>query len=339
MKKIILFSLLVTVCTAKGQNIFRDDFNNYNTGVQLNGQGSWSNNSSNGGGGNCTGALCNNAFVLSESLNYQDYGTSPKSLEIGIDKDGIGTLFTPVSTNDVYFGMVVNFSNATFSGTINDFFRITTGAFSTAARIYAKKTVSNGLIFGIGKTSGSTYDTANEYSFNTNHLIIVRYTKNAGVDNDIVKLYVDPIFSMGEPMNSNVTIAGGTDNTGTIKSMNFFLNSSQGIPSGKAGLVSVSSTWGELAFNLSSNQFTKETFTVASHNANTGVLSIKSNLSLEYVVLNIYDIQGRKVVNQVISLEEAVNHIAINPIKNCGIYVLELLSENNDRFTQKIVVK
>jgi hypothetical protein len=339
MKKIILFSLLVATFYSKAQNIFRDDFNTYNSGVQLNGQGTWSNNSSNGGSGNCTGALCNNAFILSQGLSYSGYGTSSKSLEIGIDRDGIGTLFTPVATNDVYFGMVVNFSNATFSGTINDFFRITTGAFSTAGRIYAKKTVSNGLIFGIGKTSGSTYDSSNEYSFNTDHLIIVRYTKNVGSDNDVIKLYVDPIFSMGEPMNANVTIAGGTDNSGIIQSMYFFLNTSQGIPTGKAGLVSVSSTWGELAFNLSNNQFAKETFTVASNKASSGLLSIKSNLTFENITLNIYDIQGRKVTTVLISLEASVNDIAINPIKNTGVYVVELLSENNDRFTQKIMVK
>lgn len=339
MRKTVLFGLLLAGVTTVAQNIFRDDLIAYNTGVQLNGQGSWSNNSSNGGSGSCTGPLCNNAFILAQGVSYPSYGTATKSLEIGIDKDGIGTLFTPVSTTDVYFGLVVNFSNAAFSGTINDFFRITTGAFSTAGRIFAKKTVSNSLVFGIGKTSGSTYDTANEFSFDTDHLLIVKYTKNSGASDDVIKLYVDPNFATGEPMNANVTIAGGTDNSGVIKSLNFFLNTSQGIPTGKAGLVSVSSTWQDLAFNLSNNQFTKETFTIINSNTTTGLLSIKSNLSLENVTLNIYDIQGRKVANQVISLEETINDISINPIKNTGVYILELVSENNDRFTQKIIVK
>jgi hypothetical protein len=339
MRKTLLFGLLLAGVTTVAQNIFRDDLIAYNTGVQLNGQGSWSNNSSNGGSGSCTGPLCNNAFILAQGISYPSYGTATKSLEIGIDRDGIGTLFTPVSTTDVYFGMVVNFSNAAFSGTINDFFRITTGAFSTAGRIFAKKTVSNSLVFGIGKTSGSTYDSANEFSFDTDHLLIVKYTKNAGSSDDVIKLFIDPNFATGEPMTANVTIAGGTDNTGIIKSLNFFLNTSQGIPTGKAGLVSVSSSWEDLAFNLSNNQFAKETFTIASTKATSGLVSIKSNLTFENITLNIYDIQGRKVTTELISLEASVNDIAINPIKNAGVYVLELLSENNDRFTQKIIVK
>ena len=337
MKKYLLLISIVASSFTFAQNIFRDDFSIYNTGVQLNGQGTWSNDTSLGGGGGCFPSC--NSVILAQGLNYIGYGSSTKSLEIGTNKDGIGTLFTPVSTTDVYFGMVVNFSDATFSGTINDFFRISTGAFNTAGRIFAKKTVSNGLIFGIGKTSGSTYDTTNEFSFGTNHLLIVKYTKNADVSDDVVKLYIDPNFAMGEPTNANVTIAGGTDNTGTIKALNFYLNTSQGIPTGKAGLISVSSTWADLTFNLSNSEFNKNTFSISSNEVNKGVLSIKSNLTLENASLNIYDIQGRKVETKIISLQETVNDIAINPIRNAGVYIVEIFSENNQHYTQKILVQ
>ena len=144
---------------------------------------------------------------------------------------------------------------------------------------------------------------------------------------------------MGEPTNANVTIAGGTDNTGTIKALNFYLNTSQGIPTGKAGLVSVSSTWAGLTFNLSNSEFNKNTFSISSNEANKGVLSIKSNLTLENATLNIYDIQGRKVETKIISLQETVNDIAINPIRNAGVYIVEIFSETNKRFTQKILVQ
>jgi hypothetical protein len=66
-----------------------------------------------------------------EVLLYGKYGAS----------QGLGYVLKHqvLDINNPYFGMVVNFSNATFSGTINDFFRISTGAFNTAARIFAKK--------------------------------------------------------------------------------------------------------------------------------------------------------------------------------------------------------
>lgn len=337
MKKLLLSIFTLTALVSNAQNIFRDDFSTYNTGVQLNGQGTWSNDTSLGGSGGCFPSC--NSVLLAQGLNYTGYGSSNKSLEIGVDKDGIGTLFTSVSTTDVYFGLVVNFSNAAFSGTINDFFRISVGAFNTAGRIFAKKTVSNGLIFGIGKTSGSTYDSSNEFGFDTDHLIIVKYTKNAGASDDVVKLYVDPNYLAGEPTNANVTIAGGTDNTGIIKALNFYLNTSQGIPTGKAGLVSVSSTWAGLTFNLANEEFSKNTFTIASSQVSNGLLSIKSNVTLDNATLNIFDIQGRKIDTKSISLEENINDIAINPVHNSGIYIVEITSGSNQRFTQKIVVK
>jgi hypothetical protein len=94
-----------------------------------------------------------------------------------------------------------------------------------------------------------------------------------------------------------------------------------------------------LTFNLSNNEFNRNTFAISSNEVNNGVLNIKSGITLENAILNIYDIQGRKIDTKTISLEENINDIAINPIHNSGVYIVEITSGSNQRFTQKIVVK
>lgn len=335
MKKILLSIISLTSFASFGQSIFRDNLSTYNTGVQLNGQGTWSYDSSLGGGG--AGCLSCHNLVLGQGVSYLDYGTATKTLEIKPDSDGIGTLFTPVTTDNVYFGFVFNISNAQFSGSMKDLFRISSGAFSYPGRVYLKKTISgSSFIVGVEKTSGSPIYGTTEYSFNTDHLIIIKYTKNVGASDDIIKAYVDPVFASGEPVTAEVSNANGTDNTSPIKAMNFYLNNNITTLLGRAGLFSVSSSWN--ALTLATTSFNKSTFTIISNNVKNGLLEIKSNVSLQKATLNIYDIQGRVIDTQKISLEETINNIVINPVRNAGVYVVEILSESNQRFTQKILV-
>ena len=70
MKKFALYILLLFISMGYAQTIFQDNFNNYTVNTQLTGQGSWTNNSSNGGTGACTGALCVNAKVLVHDKKY-----------------------------------------------------------------------------------------------------------------------------------------------------------------------------------------------------------------------------------------------------------------------------
>jgi hypothetical protein len=112
-----------------------------------------------------------------------------------------------------------------------------------------------------------------------------------------------------------------------------------GMPTGFVSLISVARTWDTLTFILTNNEFNKNTFTIASNEVNNGVLNIKSSITLENAIINIYDIQGRKIETKSISLEDNINDIPINPIHNSGVYIVEIKSSSNQRFTQKIVVK
>ena len=122
--------------------------------------------------------------------------------------------------------------------------------------------------------------------------------------------------------------------------MYWFLKSFFSIKTSKlVSLVSVATTWETLNFNLSNNEFNRNTFAISSNEVNNGVLNIKSGITIENAILSIYDIQGRKIDTKTISLVENINDIAINPINNSGVYIVEIASGSNQRFTQKIVVK
>ena len=339
MKKALLIISLFFFNFSQSQNIFRDYFNSYSTGTQLSGQGTWTNNSSNSGGlGNCTGAICTNAQVLPTAISYNQYGSSPNSIQISPDTDGCGTAFTPSNSTNLYVGMVLNISNA-ISTSPTDFFRVMSGSNTNVAFRVTLQSFGGGFYVGISKANGSVFYFSQAISYNTNHLIILKYTRAAGTTDDAVRLYVDPIISLGEPTTPDMATTSGTDAIGSIDRMCFRQNASLGLPTGRAGLLSVSGSWTGLIFpTLANETFEKTNFIALTSEIKNGILNIKSNITLVKAILTIYDIQGRTIETKNISLNETINDIAINPIRTRGVYIVEIISSNNQRFTQKIVV-
>lgn len=344
MKKILLTIITLSATLSYSQNVFQDSFTSYNSNAQLSGQGTWTNNSSLPGGlGGCVGILCENAQVVNQNISSAGYGISTKAFSLTPSSDGCGTPFTPFTTNgDLYVSMVINISNAQSSPI--DFFRVLNGGnFTTTFRMLVQSTGSSTYSIGIrkGDTGNPTVYTANSYNYGTDYLIIFKYTQAAGVNDDTVTLYANANYALGEAGNAvSATNFAGNDQSGNIDRMSFRQNAGPaGMPTGKVSLISVAKTWETLTFNLSNNQFDKNTFVLSSNQLSNGILSIKSDVFLENAALNIYDITGRKVASTTIRLEEAVNDITINPIRTTGVYIVEILSETNQRFTQKIIVQ
>jgi len=344
MKKFLLSIFTLTASLTFAQNIFQDSFASYNSNAQLSGQGVWTNNSSLAGGlGSCVGALCQNAYVVDQNMSAAGYGSSTKAFSLTPNTDGCGRAFTPFTANgDLYVGMVININNAQSSPV--DFFRVLSGGnFTTTFRMLVQPTSGSTYSIGIrkGDTGNPTVYTANSYNYGTDYLLIFKYTQAAGINDDTVTLYANANYAAGEAGNTvSATNFAGNDQSGTIDRMSFRQNAGPaGMPTGKVSLVSVATTWETLTFNLSNNEFNKNTFAISSNEVNNGILNIKSGITLENAVLSIYDIQGRKIDTKTISLEENINDITINPIHNSGFYIVEITSDSNQRFTQKIVVK
>jgi hypothetical protein len=337
MKKFALYILLLFISMGYAQTIFQDNLNNYTVNAQLSGQGTWTNNSSNGGTGACTGALCVNAKVLTPGFNYLNYGTSTKSLQLLSDTDGCGTLFTPVTSGDVYVGFMINVSSAATNP--NDFFRVNNGGgFTTAFRVFIKAVSGNTFSIGISKGApgNATVYTTNVYSFNQDYLVILKYSHLTGAADDQLNLYVNPVMANGVPTTPDATTSAGTDQSGNLDRLVFRQNTTANTtPTGRAGLVSVAQSWTGLILNTT--HFSKEQFKIATNNAKNGILQINSPETIEQATLSIYNLEGKLLENKSISLQNSINEIVIHPITNEGVYLISI-AVDGVHYNQKVIV-
>lgn len=340
MKKTLLLFTILIFSVAQSQNIFRDYFNTYTTGSQLSGQGTWTNNSSNPGGlGTCAGAICTNAQVLPTAISYVNYGSSPNSIQLTPDKDGCGTAFTASNATNLYVGMVLNISNAV-SSSPTDFFRVMSGSNTNVTFRVTLQSFGGGFYVGISKANGSVFYFSQAISYNTNHLIILKYTRAAGTTDDAVRLYVDPVMNQGEPATPDMATTTGTDASGSIDRMSLRQNAAIGLPTGRVGLISVAGSWTGLIFPTLNNETfnNNSNFIISSNEANSGILKINSNSNFENSNIKIYDLQGRIFENKIISLTNNENSISINPIHSKGIYIVEITTNEDLKYSQKIFV-
>lgn len=337
MKKSAIYVLLFLCNLGYSQTIFQDNLNNYTVNAQLSGQGTWTNNSSNGGTGACTGALCVNAKVLTPGFNYLNYGTSTKSLQLLSDLDGCGTLFTPVTSGDVYVGFMINVSSAATNP--NDFFRVNNGSFTTTVfRVFIKTVSGNTYTIGISKggQGNPVVYTTNAYFFNQDQLVILRYSQSAGAADDLLNLYVNPVMANGVPTTPDATTNSGTDQSGNLDRLAFRQNTTVATtPTGRAGLVSVARSWTGLILNAS--HFSKEQFLIASSNAKNGILQINSPENFNEATLSIYNLEGKLIENKSISLQNSINEIPIQPITSEGVYLVSI-TIGGENFSQKVIV-
>lgn len=340
MMKKLLFFLTLASTFSQAQNLLQDDLSLYNPDQQLSGQGTWTNNSSNPGGSGIATAGGTNANVLSSPISYAGYGSSAKSFQIKPNADGCGTPFTAVTEGSIYVGFVINLSAAQANSN-SDFFRVLSGSnFNTSFRLYA---INAGFSFYLSTAKGGNGNaiaqSALSYNFDQDHLVIVKYTQLPGAGDDIVSVYIDPNFADGEPAIPSATTNTGGDQSGNVDRLTFRQNWTNGMPTGKAGLVSVAKTWNELGFLplATSNFTTNNHFQVDAKEAKQGVLNIQSSKATSNASLKIYAINGSLIDAKTISFKSSSNSIAINPIETSGIYIVEI-TDADQKFTQKIVV-
>ena len=321
------------------QNLFQDNFNTYTNGLSLSGQGSWTNNSSlPGGAGTASNSGPGSSKIIDTGMSYLNYGTSTKSVDIKINADACGTPFPAVSSGDLFVSFLLNLSSVQANNN-SDFFRVMSADnFNTSFRMYAIPSGS-GFVLGIAKgANGNAISfTTTVLNLNTDHLIVFKYTQSSGTNDDVLSIYADPVYAAGTPIIASATTSVGNDQAGNLDRMNFRQNWTNGMPTGRIGLPSVSSTWQGLSFQPLSNQaFDRSEFQIISNLANSGTLIIKSNIYLGNSRLNIFDLQGKLIATKNVTLNIFENLVPINPIQNSGIYIVQIISENGT-FSQKIL--
>ena len=354
MKTKLLIACLLTTCLLTAQNIFKDDLSTYVTNSPLHSQGTWShfnNPPTEFGIGNCvplvSGGSCNGTNVVVNPISYVSYGSSPNSMEIAglLDNPGRGIL--PIITNgDLYVGIVIKITTAPGTSTA-DFLRINNGGngAGTSSEVAFRLLVQDagsGYKIGIrkGVTSNATVYTTDIYNYNDTVLVILKYSQLSGTNDDVLNLYANPVYAVGEPLMPTTTTSSGLDQSGLIDRLVFRLafNTAGTMPTGYAGLISVARTWFDLGFiPLSVNQFDANSFTVLGNNASKGIITINSKMALNNCTLHIYAMTGQLLETQKINVSQNNNDIAINPIHQASVYVVELITENGSKFIKKII--
>lgn len=337
--KLFYLTILFTGISGFAQNLFQDDFLMYTTGADLHGQGTWTHNSSLPGGlGAAIGAIPNNADVLSSAVSYPDYGTSTNSVAISPDSDGVGTPFTAVTEGDVYVAFVLNLSTAQANNN-SDFFRVMSGGnLNTTFRLYA---INAGLSYNLAISKGANGNplgtTALSYGYNQDHLVVIKYSQLPGANDDVVSLYVDPVYLSGVPITTSAITNTGADQSGNIDRLVFRMNWTNGMPTGKAGLVSIAKTWEELTFTLGTQQFNSAAFYVNALDAASGKITVDAQTDVPQANIRIIGMNGQVVAQKNVSLSTGTNPISINALTT-GIYMFEMSQASGARFVQKIMV-
>ncbi len=211
------------------------------------------------------------------------------------------------------------------------------GNYNTLFRLSAYKVGSN-FVLALQKESGSKVLTS-ALNFNTNYLVVMKYTFNPGTTDDEISLFINPDVSSAEPSPSITTNIGSNSSEFTsIDRMNFRTNWAV-IPSGYIGLVSVSKSWNSI---LSTSNFSSQndtTLSIFSNEIKNGKISILFD-SNKYKNPNytIFSIDGKNILNGKIfsNNESNIESISINSLNN-GTYLF-VLEENGFKETKKFII-
>lgn len=333
----ITFLLLGVTINANSQIIFQSDFDNLSVNTSLNGQNGWTNNSSNGGSGSAVGVASQESRIVGFPLSYPDYGSSSNSLasDTSADSDGPGRLLnTPINSGTFYVGMVINVSNAPPAANVRDVIRIMNGgAFSVSSRLFVQRNGAAGFNVGIkiGDPSTPPGISSSTYSYNQDHLLIFKYTIVAGASNDVMELFIDPVYGNGEPAMADVSAPFSSFEASTnIDRFAFPWNVNNADRfSGHIGLVSLTRTWADLTLSVQNKTRVENTLHYFS---TTNELAFTHPAS---GTIHIYGLDGTLISKKMVN---DIDRYSVGPL-NAGLYIAQFTDLNEHRLQIKFLSK
>ena len=351
MKKTLLLLTLICSGIAEAQLLFQDDFSSYTSGLELSGQGLWSNSptSPNVGIGAClpqtAGSPCSGTKVIDQPLEYLNYGASTKSIEIGPLKDGVARAINPVITDgNLYLGLVLNISSAPEeTGPPVDFLRVINSDQTMVTFRMVIKNAGFGYYVGIrkGGSGNATVYTTDLYNYGENVLVILKYSHLSGPDDDIVNAYVNPDYIAGEPLIAAATTTSGFDQSGAIDRIAFRLNYNviASMPTGFAGLVSTATTWEGLTFQpLAVTAFEINQLTIATSLENN-TLHLTAANDINNVDLNIYSVTGSLIESKSVNIMAGNSEISLKTKLHSGMYIAQFADRHGMKHSYKFISK
>lgn len=245
MKKLLSFMIvlvaLLATNTIKAQVLLTEDFN-YTVGTQLNTQG-WIIQS---------GAGTNPISTINPGLAYPGYTGAGINNSVFLNTSGediYKRLSDSTDATNVYASFLLNITSAFAEPSAGDYFvHFTQNGTNFRCKLFARRNASNKISFNLtisGAGSVGTW-TNYDYDLNTTYLVVMKYEFQPNANDDIVKLWINPVISTTEPtptLTHNNT--GETDAT-MIARFALRQGSSTNCPSSMIDGIRVARTWGEL---------------------------------------------------------------------------------------------
>ncbi len=339
MRKILFLACAFLAHSLNAQLLLNDDLSSY-TATQLSGQGSWTNSSSTYGGGACASFGCSNTKVAAFAQTYTNYSSATNSAKTIPDQDAVGRNFTPMAMpadgTTFYFSFLVN-ASAVPATTPGDFIRILSGgAFNTTIRI-AFQNAAGGFKVGGSKNTGTNTYSATVLPLNTTHLVVVKYTYNAGsTTDDVMSIYLNP-SSAAEPTTADLTISSGSDFGSTLNLDRFQIRTNTtSIPTANITSFKAAKLYSDLFNTILGTSETangKKELKILENPVNSSLkITLPESYNSKKTVITIFDTAGRKVFKE--SYSENINVTYLQK----GDYTVEI-SDGNQRFSSKIIKK
>lgn len=204
---LLVLAALAAAVPASATTLFTENFS-YALASLLAGQGGWASHS--GGGTNAQ------TINTAGGLSYPGYGLSGIGNLVGpiaTSGEDNNNTFTGQSSGAVYAALMINVATSQTAG--DYLFHTFDGAIGGnifRSRVFVSKDPSStnyrlGIQFG---SAGPPSYTGFVYAPGTTHLLVVKYTFNAGLANDVASLYIDPALDCVEPVAAAVTHADAT---------------------------------------------------------------------------------------------------------------------------------
>ena len=248
MKKTILFLLVcVTVFAVNAQVVENFEIPPFTSGGNLEGTNGWTLIANTNPVGSDIGGA--SPVINSGALTYAGYASSgigntvvlPSSINTRTSQKSTG-LSAPADGSSVYVAFLVKVSSAGQS-TNRELVSINIGTAEFArGRIFANYT-SDGVFFGIAKNSPAVMMTGTRLSAADTHLLIMKYNRIAGTNNDVVTLYINPDLSLSEAAQTNKIISTAESTQSDLGTGSLYINLRQRNLGAQVGGMRIGTTW------------------------------------------------------------------------------------------------
>ena len=336
MKKIVLFLICASnMLNGNAQNVFTDDFSNFNV-TKIDGQNGWSTStpSLGNGSGGCFSIGCN-VQIVTKVMNFPNFTSCSQALNpidgVLATGDGPGkSIGTVVNSGSLYVAMLVNFTEPAASTSPNankQVIRFMDNGFGTASRIYIQRFGAGAFKVGIDKNGSAASFSSSTYAYGVDHLIILKYKFNTSSStDDEAAVFINPDLSVPEPT-ATVSLTGTSDAT-SITRVVCPWNVTSLIPAGYIGVVSVAKDWSQSSLpiaNISNTQLIK----IQNNKANfkwvvdndkdiKSFIVEQSTDRISFKSVATIDIDGNKTYNVAIDLLNGINYIRLVVINKNG---------------------